>query len=72
MNLPTLEPIEYQGELVALVSPTRIRIISPQLRDRPEDDYDRRFVIFMCLCCREALNGCRRRVKTDPPPPDEN
>ena len=57
MNLPTLEPIEYQGELVALVSPTRIHIISPSLRDRPADDYDRRFVVFMCLCCREALNG---------------
>jgi hypothetical protein len=57
MNLPTLEPIEYQGELLALVSPTRIRIISPQLRARPADDYDRRFVLFVCLCCREALNG---------------
>ena len=57
MNPPALEPIEYKGELVALVSPTRIHIISPSLRGRPADDYDRRFVVFMCLCCHEALNG---------------
>jgi hypothetical protein len=56
MNLPTLEPIEYRGELVALVSPTRIRLIAPSVRDRPADDYARRFVIS-CVCCCEALNG---------------
>lgn len=57
MELPTLVPIEYRGELVALVSPTRIHIVSPRLRCCPSDDHDFRFVTFMCLCCGEALNG---------------
>ena len=56
-ELPTLVPIEYHGELVALVSPTRIHIISPRLRACPPEDHDLRFVTFLCLCCAEALNG---------------
>lgn len=57
MDHPTLVPIEYRGELVALVSPTRIHIVSPRLRACPPEDHDFRFVTFMCLCCGEALNG---------------
>ncbi len=57
MEVPTLVPIEYRGELVALVSARRVHIISPWLLVRPAGDPDLRFVAFMCLCCGEVLNG---------------
>jgi hypothetical protein len=55
MELPELVPIEYRGQLVALVSTRRIHIIAPWLADRPTGDPELRFVAFMCLCCREVL-----------------
>ena len=57
MQLPTLVPIEYRGELVALVSPRRTHIISPRLRDAPVGDADLMFVALMCACCSEVLAG---------------
>jgi hypothetical protein len=57
MELPVLVPVEYRGELVALVSRERIHIVSPRLLDRPAGDPDLRFVAFMCACCGEVLNG---------------
>ena len=50
-------PIEYRGELVALVSRQRVHIIAPWLASRPAGDPDLRFVGYMCVCCGEVLNG---------------
>jgi hypothetical protein len=57
MELAELVPIEYEGELVALVSAERVHIISPRLATRPAGDPDLRFVAYMCLCCGEVLRG---------------
>jgi hypothetical protein len=57
MEVPGLVPIEYRGELVALVSSRRVHIISPRLRIAPVGDAELRFVTFMCLCCAEVLDG---------------
>jgi hypothetical protein len=57
MELPTLVPIEYRGELVALVSPRRVHIIAPRLLAAPVDDADLMFVALMCACCAEVLAG---------------
>jgi hypothetical protein len=57
MELPELVPVEYRGELVALVSRERAHIISPWLLERPAGDPDLRFVAFMCACGWEVLNG---------------
>jgi hypothetical protein len=57
MELPVLVPVEYRGELVALVSRERVHIISPWLLERPTGDPDLRFVGFMCACGGEVLNG---------------
>ena len=57
MKLPVLEPIEYRGELVALVSKDRIHIISPRLLTRPAGDPELRLIAHMCLCCGEVLAG---------------
>src|SRR5690349_21636559 len=57
MELPELVPIEYDGELVALVSAERVHIISPRLAARPAGDPELRFVAYMCLCCGEVLRG---------------
>ena len=57
MELPTLVPIEYYGELVALVSPRRVHIISPRMRAAAVGDRDLMFVALMCACCSEVLAG---------------
>jgi hypothetical protein len=57
MEFPALVPIEYAGQLVALVSTRRIHIVAPWLRTRPAGDPELRFVAYMCLCCGEVLNG---------------
>jgi hypothetical protein len=57
MELPAVAPVEYRGELVALVSHDRIHVISPWLLERPSGDPDLRFVIFMCLGWAEAFHG---------------
>jgi hypothetical protein len=57
MELPTLVPIEYRGELVALVSPRRVHIIAPRLLAAPIADPELRFVALMCACCSEVLAG---------------
>jgi hypothetical protein len=57
MELPCVIPVEYRGELVALVSRERIHIISPRLSERPTGDPELRFVGYMCACYVEALNG---------------
>lgn len=57
MDVPKLVPVEYRGELVALVSRERAHIISPWLLERPAGDPELRFVAFMCLCCVEVLSG---------------
>ena len=60
MELPILVPIEYRGELVALVSPRRTHIISPRLRESVVGDPDLLFVALMCACCAEVLAGRMR------------
>jgi hypothetical protein len=57
MELPTLVPVEYRGELVALVSPRRVHIIAPRLLAAPRADADLMFVALMCACCTEILAG---------------
>jgi hypothetical protein len=57
MDLPTLVPIEYRGELVALVSPRRTHIISPRLLQARIGDPDLQFVALMCACCAEVFAG---------------
>ena len=59
MELPRLFPLEYQGELVALVSERRVHIVAPWLLDRPNGDRDLRFVAFMCVFCGQALRAGR-------------
>ena len=53
----SLEPIEYRGELVALVGPDRFHLISPRLLACPLDDPELRFVAFMCVCRRCATEA---------------
>jgi hypothetical protein len=50
-------PIEYRGELVALVSARRTHIVSPRLLAAPIGDADLMFVALMCACCSEVLHG---------------
>jgi hypothetical protein len=57
MEFPRLVPIEYHGQLVALVSTRRIHVIAPWLLASPAGDPDLRFVAYMCICCAEVLNG---------------
>jgi hypothetical protein len=57
MELPELVPIEYRGNLVALVSSRRVHIVAPGLLTRPPGDPELRFVAYMCLCCAEVLGG---------------
>ena len=59
MSLPRLEPIEFEGELVALVSPDRVHIVSPRLLERPAGDPDLRFVAYMCLYATSKLSAGR-------------
>jgi hypothetical protein len=59
MNLPRLEPVEYEGELVALVSAHRVHIVSPRLLERPGGDPDLRFVAYMCLFGATELSAGR-------------
>ena len=56
MELPTLVPVEYRGQLVALVSRECVHIIAPWLLERPSGDSELRFVAFMCLYFGEVLN----------------
>ena len=53
----SLEPIEYRGELVALVGADRFHLISPRLLACPPDDPELRFVAFMCVCRRHAAEA---------------
>ena len=59
MNLPRLEPVEYRGELVALVSAERVHIVAPWLLERPAGDPDLRFVAFMCAFASIELGAQR-------------
>jgi len=59
MNLPRLEPVEYEGELVALVSADRAHIVSPRLLVRPAGDPKLRFVAYMCLFGTNELSAGR-------------
>ena len=53
----SLEPIEYRGELVALVGADRFHLISPRLLACPAEDAELRFVTFMCVCHRHAAEA---------------
>lgn len=48
-------PVEYRGELVALVSGERFHIVSARLAERPPGDAELRFVALMCACWGRAL-----------------
>jgi hypothetical protein len=53
----SLEPIEYRGELVALVGHDRFHLVAPRLLACPPDDPELRFVVFMCVCWRRAAQA---------------
>jgi hypothetical protein len=57
VELPELVPVEYRGELVALVSRERVHLISSRMRTLPVGDPELRFVAYMCAYCGEVLNG---------------
>jgi hypothetical protein len=57
VELPELVPVEYRGELVALVSRERVHLISPRMRTLQTGDPELRFVAYMCAYCGEVLNG---------------
>ena len=57
VELPELVPVEYRGELVALVSRERVHLISPRMRTRAAGDPELRFVGYICLYIGEVLNG---------------
>src|SRR4051794_7928453 len=62
----SLEPIEYRGELVALVGADRFHLISPRLLACPAEDAELRFVTFMCVCHRHAAEaGLTGRLASD-------
>jgi hypothetical protein len=53
-------PVEYRGELVALVSARRVHIVAPWLLARPSGDPDLRFVAFMCAYAAQVMTGAIR------------
>ena len=57
MTMSPLAPVEYRGDLVALVSPRRFHIVAPWLAHRPAGDPDLRFVGYMCACFAEIAAG---------------
>ena len=57
VELPELVPIEYRGELVALVSRDRVHLVSPRMRTLQVGDPELRFVAYMCAYCGQVLNG---------------
>jgi hypothetical protein len=57
MTVSSLVPVEYLGDLVALVSARRFHIVAPWLADRPAGDPDLRFVAYMCACYAEITAG---------------
>ena len=59
MSVPRVEPIEYEGELVALVSASRTHIVSPRLLERSAGDPELRFVAYMCLFGASELSAGR-------------
>jgi hypothetical protein len=63
MEIPALVPVEYRGQLVALVSARRIHIIAPWLLERPPGDPELRFVAYMCLLRRGAQRTLPRSVQ---------
>jgi hypothetical protein len=57
VRLAELVPIESRGELVALVSRSRVHLISLRMRTLQAGDPELRFVAYMCAYCGEVLNG---------------
>jgi hypothetical protein len=57
MQLASMVPVEYRGELVALVSRRRIHIVAPWLLQRPAGDAELRFIAFMCAYAGQVLAG---------------
>ncbi len=52
----TLQPITYRGRTAAAA--TRLRfLLASDLEQRPADDPERTFVIYMCLYARDVLTG---------------
>jgi hypothetical protein len=52
----TLQPIIYRGRTVAAATRTRF-FLSEMLDERPADDPERTFVIFMCAYAGDVLAG---------------
>ncbi len=51
-----LQPITYRGRLAACATATRV-FLAHELRHRPADDPELKFVLFMCLYARDVLSG---------------
>lgn len=54
--MTTLIAITYRGRTVAAASQSRF-FLADVLEDRPPDDPERRFVVFMCAFAADVLNG---------------
>ena len=52
----TLHPISYRGRTVAAATRTRF-FLADVLEERPADDPERTFVIFMCAYAGDVLAG---------------
>lgn len=56
MNVMSLQPISYRGRTVAAAARTRF-FLAETLDERPIDDPERTFVIFMCAYAGDVLDG---------------
>jgi hypothetical protein len=55
MELPALEPVEYQGELIAVVSREQVHIVAPRLRALPAGHPELRHATYMAMLCSLQL-----------------
>jgi hypothetical protein len=60
----TLQPITYRGRTVAAATRTRF-FLAEALDQRPADDPERTFVIFMCAYAGDVLSGVLPGPYTD-------
>jgi hypothetical protein len=55
MRLPDLQPVEHDGELIALVSRDRVHIVSPRLLALPAGDPELSHAAYTALLCSLQL-----------------
>jgi len=57
MQIETLRPVTYRGELVALAGRNRFHFVAPWLSELPDGDITLRFIELLCTYHREILRG---------------